>query len=160
MSLSKKNNYLVLYLDFDGVLNNDRFLRRQYNLAQPEQYVLFDPKNMLAFNYLCQHLLISEIVISSSWREGGTTQELAQLLADNGFTHAHLVTDVTPIGRNRVEEIKAHLTKHQIKKFLVLDDISLHPMQPPQFFRVPAAVGLTQTLCDKILHQLNTHPPP
>ncbi len=60
---------ITLFLDFDGVLNNDNFLRHQKNHVRPEAHKLFDPANIASLNKLCCELQIAKIVISSTWRK-------------------------------------------------------------------------------------------
>ncbi len=154
MRESTSNEPWTLYLDFDGVLNNDRFLRRQINLLAQSEHSLFDPNNINALNELCATLPVSAIVVTSSWREDRTVHQLSNLLSNAGFSASHLVRDVTPIGPSRVEEIASHRSLNDINKFIVLDDMSLSPMTRPHFFHVSPATGLTKSLCSEILRLL------
>ncbi|MCX6117362.1 MAG: HAD domain-containing protein, partial [Proteobacteria bacterium] len=57
----------VLILDFDGVLNNEPYLRRQKN--HPSGYRVFDPKNIASLNSLVETIKFDQIVVSSSWKK-------------------------------------------------------------------------------------------
>ncbi len=151
--MSSNENW-TLYLDFDGVLNNDPFLRHQRNVVPPEDHALFDPANILAANHLCDELPVAQIVVTSSWREGRTIQQLRDLLAGEAFCRSDLVAAVTASTGDRVEEIEAHIVLNSVRNHLVLDDMNLHPMAPPVFFRTSGATGLTMQQAAEILARL------
>lgn len=143
-----------LYLDFDGVLNSDPFLRRQRNVLPQSEHRLFDVENLLALDSLCEALPVASIVITSTWREGRSVQLLQELLAGEGFRHGSLVSGVTPFGKTRAAEILSHARSHAVGRYFVLDDMNLHPLVPPVFFQTSAATGLTRDLVDRVLGTL------
>jgi hypothetical protein len=148
--MTEKEGYR-LYLDFDGVLNNDPFLRFQRNMVPKREQKLFDPQNVAAVDVLCSRLPVVRITISSSWRQGRTVQQLQQLLRSEGMASSHLIDSVTPTHGNRVDEILAHAQASRTDRFLVLDDMNLLPLTAPQFFRTSTAVGLNAGLCREIV---------
>ena len=83
-----------MFLDFDGVLNNEPFLRHQRNHPPPDGPRLFAHKNMQALNKLCNELPVSSIVVSSSWRTNRDLDELRLLLAREGFSAPGLLDGV------------------------------------------------------------------
>lgn len=144
----------TLYLDFDGVLNGDTFLRRQRNTLPRAERKLFDERNTAALDLLCQSLPVESIIVTSTWREGRSIQQLRKLLSGGGLVHSGLVVDATGVGKTRVAEILAHVETNHISKYLVLDDMNLHPLVQPVFFRTPAAIGLTEGLVKEILSKV------
>jgi len=143
-----------LYLDFDGVLNNDPFLRHQKNHVSPEEHRLFDPANLAAADELIAKLPVARIIVSSSWRVGRSAAELAALLASEGLESSQLVADCTDVMGNREEEIRAHVLTSGASNFIVLDDEPLRSFGAHQFFRTPASKGLTRELVAHILQSL------
>ena len=144
----------TLYLDFDGVLNNDPYLRHQNNHSPREEHRLFDPQNLEAADFLCRELPIEAIIVTSTWRVGRSVEQLQALLRDEGFEHSHLIVDATHSIGERPEEIRAHVKRSGVQRFLILDDIQLHPFKRPTFFRTSASLGLTRPLAREILHAL------
>lgn len=144
-----------LYLDFDGVLNNSTFLRHQRNTQPKRQHRLFDEKNLSALDLLCVELPVSSIIVTSTWREGRSIEELRALLAGEGFGHAGLVVGVTDSADCRVEEILEHARLAGSGRYLVLDDMNLAPLTKPVFFQVSAAVGLNPELVAAVLDALH-----
>lgn len=144
---------LVLFLDFDGVLNGDAFLRHQRNHPSREGPRFFDPDNLDALDRLCEQLAIEHIVVTSTWRIGRSLAELRRMLADEGFARAHRVVDVTPdFGgglRARPAEITAWAVQHRPLRMLVLDDAPLALRQG--FVRIDPNTGLTRVLVDAIV---------
>lgn len=136
-----------LYLDFDGVLNNDAFLRHQRNHLAPGEWRLFDPANVAALDLLCARLPVVEIVVSSSWKVGREVEELVGLLAREGARCAGLVRDVTSCRGSSPEHRAREITDHAAScpiSYLALDDMDLSGwLADGRFYRVSGAVGLT-----------------
>src|ERR1700749_2682785 len=87
---------ITVFLDFDGVLNNQKFVAYQHNHVAFTTLALFDPVNIDALNFLCAEIRIERIVISSSWRENRDVAALRNMLSSHGFQRVDLVQDVTP----------------------------------------------------------------
>ncbi len=151
---------LVLFLDFDGVLNGEAFLRRQRNHPLPGGLRNFDPDNLAALDHLCRQLAIERIVVSSTWRIDRSVAELRSMLAREGFPHAERIVDVTPdFGgglRARPAEIHAWAANHRPLRMLVLDDAPLELRE--DFVRVDPNTGLTLALVEGILATLAMRP--
>ena len=143
-----------LYLDFDGVLNNDRFLRHQKNHLPRQQHRLFDPENLAAADLLCAELPVDHITVTSSWRVGRSIPELRELLRSEAFQHAHLISSVTDSMDDRTEEIRTHVLQNNVQHVLILDDEPLHPYRKPTFFRTSPGRGLTRAFVGEILQAL------
>lgn len=144
----------VLFLDFDGVLNGELFLRHQRNHLPPGATArLFDPDNLAALDHLCVRLDIADIVVTSTWRLGRSREQLRAMLASEGFPRAERIIDATPdFGGGlhaRPAEIASWVALHQPLRALVLDDAPLALRR--DFVRVDARTGLTLALVESIV---------
>lgn len=116
----------VIFLDFDGVLNSDRYIKDCGHTG-----VVIDPEKM----ELLRKIIIStdaEIVLTTSWREhwdinpdkcDSTGALINTVFAEYGLK----IYGKTPVIRpERENEIKKWLEDNpQIKDFVVLDDMRL-----------------------------------
>jgi len=108
----------VIFLDIDGVLVTTRS-----KLAY-KKHDQFDITSCRLIDNLCQNTE-AKIVISSSWREGRSKENLADILRYNGISKEHLNEDwATPILRdNRLKEIKEWLARHpEVDHWAIIDD--------------------------------------
>ncbi len=121
----------VVFLDFDGVLNNYGFLKQQ-----PHRMDRLDPAAVARLNAILERSG-AKVVISSSWRIHHSLDELRQRLCEVGF--AGEVIGRTPdisweeYGdpfRGRAEEIQSWLEQHRepLESYVVLDDIYLEDL--------------------------------
>jgi hypothetical protein len=149
---------IVLFLDFDGVLNGDRFLRHQRNHPSGRGHRLFDSDNLAALDRLCVHAPVTSIVVTSTWRIERSMAALRELLAGEGFAQVERIVDVTPdLGaglRSRAAEIHAWIATHGPIRPLILDDFELGLGIGEGFFRVDGNTGLTLARVDEILASL------
>ena len=113
----------VIFLDFDGVLNSERYLEESYSRG-----VALDPTRLALLRELV-YATDSRIVLTTSWREHWSIvgflcddvgNEISRLFHDAGM----YIDDKTPGRlRNRYEEIAAWLQEHpEVKQYVVLDD--------------------------------------
>ena len=118
----------IIFLDFDGVLNSDKYLRRA------EEGAILDPTRLALLKQIVDATQ-AKIVLTTSWREhwhkdfsscDQTGRLINSLFADCGLA----LYDKTPIlNRNcgREGEIKAWLDKNpDVENFVVLDDAFLN----------------------------------
>jgi len=145
----------VLFLDFDGVLNGDDFLRFQKAHVPRAEHRLFDPRNLRALEHLVDQLRIEYCIVSSSWRKDRSIPQIRELLGREGLACTHRITGVTPVlGRRaldlRAAEIAAWIGTHAPERYVVLDDFDLTAEHGSSFFRTDAATGLTLELVEKI----------
>mgnify|MGYP001576710275 CR=1 FL=1 len=151
----------ILFLDFDGVLNNKRWFASQ--LRAGRTCTDFDPRNMGHLKRIVQRLPNLQIVVSSSWRCGRTVAELGQLLAR--VVSSEQIFDKTPelLSRSRGEEIcqwrmewgiREHIAPYNIR-FAVLDDDGFDMVAVfDNFFRTDARYGLTRKIADAVVRHL------
>ena len=119
----------VIFLDFDGVLNSNAFLRSLSRTALSTPAALcneemIDPVNVARLQRLID-ATDAEIVISSSWRCVHGIPELGRVLAARGCKRwPYDVTPGTFSHRPRSQEIREWLydTDEEVSAFVVLDD--------------------------------------
>lgn len=118
----------TVFLDFDGVLHPG-----------------FDNtfSCLPVFERLLKKYPQLQVVISSSWREARTLEELRQIF------HVRLrqrIVGLTPIlpGSNRQAEIRQYCEAHGIRRYVILDDgEELFPRHCPNLYLTNPATGLT-----------------
>ncbi len=151
----------ILFLDFDGVLNNTNFFERaaaaRKALPLDAPYSAsedFDPENMAQLADLGRRVPDLEVVVSSSWRKGRNLSELRDYLQP-AFARARVI-GVTPglVSRMRHEEITAWLVTNAFGdfRFIALDD-DTYDMNPlgENFIHVHRAHGLTAEHVDRVV---------
>lgn len=148
----------VIFLDIDGVLNSDRYLR-----GREEAGVVIDPSRMALLQRLVR-ATDAAVVLSSSWREhwdadparcDASGAKIHEIFSAYGVT----VADKTPsLAAGRVEEIRAWLAAHPaVERFAVLDDALLwadfldgHFVKTSSFYG-----GLDETDVARVIEILN-----
>ena len=123
----------VLFLDIDGVLNSEVFIRQRPDDQDNDAWVnMLDSVAIERLNSILVTLPEVEVVLSSSWRSSGK-DEIQQALKEKGFRGTLL--DVTPdlskkvgflwTNEHRGAEIDAWLKgRDDVDKFAILDDDS------------------------------------
>jgi hypothetical protein len=146
----------LLFLDFDGVLNNTGWFERQHAKWEADPAAALrtrrnekddlDPDNMAQLTVLARRVPPLQVVVSSSWRCGRSLADLRDYLAP-AFTRNRVI-GVTPRleSRLRHEEITHWLKEHQAEaaRYLAFDD-DTHDMTPlgANFVHVHREKGLT-----------------
>ena len=134
----------VLFLDIDGVVNNER------TKANFEGLIAIDPTMAALVQRIVQNTGC-EIVLSSSWR-------LFQNGRDEIERKICRFADITPIlHAPRGYEIKVWLTLHpEIDHYAILDDAeSILPEQRANFFQTTWESGLTEDIALAVEKHLN-----
>jgi hypothetical protein len=149
----------VIFLDFDGVLNNDNFLM-SLDPTTPHGEGHIDPKAVMLLNTIVE-ITGAEIVISSSWRIPYTIEELKKFLTRRGFDHADKIIGRTPgVDRNdRGVEIfvwlsRAEETGDGAEHFVILDDNDDMKPLMQHLVRTNPDVGLCEEDMLKAIEQL------
>lgn len=156
----------ILFLDFDGVLNNESHLRRVRNhdpVGPTAFHREFDPNNIGILNQLCVQVPDLRIVISSSWRTGKSVEWLQNLLESSGFLFADRIVGATPdyhMNKPRGLEIEEWLLNHIVKSsmritgFVILDDDSDMAHLMSHLVKTSFRKGLTKEHIPAILEVL------
>jgi len=148
----------VIFLDFDGVLNYDKYVRNCSAYG-----VIIDPCKMILLKQIID-ATAAKIVLSTSWREhwdkenencDSTGVKLNEIFKKYGLE----IFDKTPkLYTSREEEIKAWLNRcPDVKNFVVLDDgflsadfLNRHFIKTSNYFD-----GLDETDVKKAIEILN-----
>ena len=113
---------------------------------------LADPEGVAALNHIVQ-ATGARIVVTSTWREEYSLEELREHLARWGVTGA--VIDQTPLAKTRGQEIQAWLEEHAVEKFVILDDdVDMGPLQA-HLVKTETEVGLTMCEAEMAITRLN-----
>lgn len=100
---------MLIYLDFDGVLHSVTRRNGSFEFLHAFETVLREYPQV-------------EVVVSSSWRESATLDEMRDWFSDDV---RHRIVGVTPVlaGQPRVAEVLAHrASSGRLDPFLVIDD--------------------------------------
>jgi len=109
----------IIFLDFDGVLNNARFLMNNTN--QWPHFLMVEKIDIL--NRILDQTN-ANIVFSTSWRENFTTIQLIDIMEQAGFKHGIRCIGKTPITFecNRALEISEYVSANSVDNYAILDD--------------------------------------
>jgi hypothetical protein len=162
----------IIFLDFDGVLNNDPFLddvlRKEnanhcLDIAAHKQII---PEKVELVNEIIAKTN-AKIVISSTWRQLHDIDFLRNLLKDMGLIGEIIGT--TPIKRvdtncfwpnspftSRGDEINEWMKGKKIDSYVILDDINeFFGDQEIRFVETDAMIGLTKNNVELAIDILN-----
>jgi uncharacterized protein (DUF1499 family) len=150
----------VLFIDFDGVLNN----RNHWFLVAAEEIDYENPSSHLSETLIGRLNKIVEstncnVVISSAWRYHHSLADLKKFLKEKGFKHSEKVIDVTKniSPRNREIEVEEWLTRHSdVTKFAIVDDVEFFfpETYPKEFVQTNADDGLTENNVKRVIEIL------
>lgn len=161
----------VIFLDFDGVMNTERYIagRRRSGLQASDRYgYLFDPEAVENLRRIIG-ATGAEVVISSSWRLEGEERmkdmwhERAlpgQLIGITGQSlHANFPMSAgEKAGAAKGEEIRSWLKGHvpQPYSYVILDDeADIRPEQLPHFIQTNPRIGITRADAERAILILN-----
>jgi len=154
-------NQFIIFLDIDGVLNNESMPRKgNFETKEDRDKSQFSPRAVALLNDLCETTK-SDVVISSSWRVGRSLDELKELMTMVGCTF-NVIGKTPTLGVERGCEISRWLRENitvqdygchyfDFKRYAILDDESdMLLNQQQHFFQTNNAIGLTTRECYKI----------
>ena len=161
----------ILFLDIDGVLNSQSWLRRtkkdrvEGETKEEHEDAHIDNSAVELVNKLCEAVNM-KVVISSTWRMRRTTEELQGILNRNGATFEVIGKTPYMSGIPRGVEIAEWLGANTYKLFgvydynfnnyvIVDDDSDMLLNQAENFFNIDQGVGITEKTCYKIERFLN-----
>jgi hypothetical protein len=161
----------VLFLDFDGVLNSDKWFRQTSNAAEDVECGMernIDPEAVRNLNRIIESTGC-QVVISSTWRRGNTIATLLRLLVKRGLDkkHSDRFIGATPvldslhdsglwIAPVRGEEIQAWLDGNpEVERFVIVDDDPDMAHLAPHLVQTKILHGLTAERADAAINHLN-----
>ncbi|MDE5720318.1 MAG: hypothetical protein K2I34_06100 [Paramuribaculum sp.] len=151
-------NRPIVFLDFDGVLNTDRYQAQLAVDRKPGKDAwgpLFDPG---AVANLCRIIdsTGAGIVISSSWRYLHSVGSLRMMWAVRGLPGE--IVDTLPCGAtyiSRGEDIECWLDQHDRPGHVIIDDLDdFHPSQHDRYVEINPIVGITESDAQKAIEIL------
>jgi histidinol phosphatase-like enzyme len=160
----------LIFLDFDGVLNNREWLAKQTDLFDSKNH--FDPDAIRRLNSLVA-ATGAEVVVSSSWRIWNVTKyPMERLLQSVGFKYEILGT--TPVmncdehrddgfecsDAHRGYEIDTWLTRNNAhdRSFVIIDDDSDMAPHGDRLVQTSMSTGLKMEHFCKALAVINIDP--
>ena len=142
----------VIFLDFDGVLNNAQFMWKNTN-PYPD-YLM--PKKVELLNILLDRT-DANIVFSTSWREEFSITELVCIMERAGFRHGDrcIGSTITTMECDRAYEIKSWVEGRKVDSYAIVDDnIENLEGQLHKTVHINGTTGLMPTDIDLILAML------
>jgi len=114
----------IIFLDIDGVLRTHKSdlewsLKSGLPIPQKVYDRQFSQKSVSNINYIIS-LTGAKIVVSSTWRNNYTIEELKEIFRSRGIFGQ--IIDKTGIGLTRGEEILQWLDTNEITNYVVIDD--------------------------------------
>lgn len=111
----------IIFLDIDGVLNNDKTLART-----PQGFVGINSTLTSRLKNIVKETK-AKIVLSSSWRVNYVKYYISDtdskyLIKQLGYKDLKIEGSTTITGSNRGWQIKQYIEEHKIKTFVILDD--------------------------------------
>jgi hypothetical protein len=156
----------TIFLDIDGVLVTERYIREEYARTKKPQGRAFDPLCVEQFNRIIEEIE-PEIVISSTWRLLHEVAELKDYFVDQGIKNANIVgytpTNVGQLPSGlytstaRGNEIQEYLNQHpriKMEEFCIIDDDSDMLHLKPYLFKTRFLDGLTKQVADGVIDYL------
>lgn len=170
-ALYAHNVQKVIFLDFDGVMNTERYIaeRRRNGLPVSDRYgYLFDPEAVENLRRIID-ATGAAVVISSSWRLEGEERMRAmwyeraqpgQLIGVTGQSpHANFPMSAgETAGTAKGEEIRSWLKEHTSKPYhyVIFDDeADIRPEQRSHFIQTDPRIGITRTDAERAIQILN-----
>lgn len=140
-------NRSIIFLDFDGVLNTERYQARLAVDGKPIKDhwgPLFDPHAVANLRKIIE-ATDADIVITSSWRYLQRLGSLRMMWEVRGLPGE--VLDTLPCGASyisRGEEIEYWLNSHGQPDYVIIDDLDdFYPTQRDRYVETNPIVGIT-----------------
>jgi len=113
----------IIFLDFDGVLNYQKFVldrnRKIRNIEPYDSLELLDLRKVLLVKDICNNTG-AKIVVVSSWKKMLSYSDVEKVLKDIGLPI--IGTTITNEHGTRGKEIKDFIKENNIKNYIVIDD--------------------------------------
>lgn len=152
----------VIFLDVDGVLNNETLAAEIGWGGHFEEYEEATRDRIRWFQKSVDNLRSiveetdSQIVISSTWRVHFSVKKFKEMFAVYGWDNAPVI-DRTPITRkSRGIEINRWLVDHKVEGYVIIDDYpDFLPEQNSHFVETDPNIGLTDDDTHRAITILN-----
>ena len=134
-----KRKHLVVFLDIDGVLNNEKLLMKNGGADA------LDPESLKLVQELVEETG-ANIVITSTWRLSHSLYWIQHMFKELGFAYPERLigTTIDLPGQARGKEIKLWLKQVPVDGFVILDDDSDMPGVRSHLVKTTFATGLTR----------------
>lgn len=153
------SNLVYIFLDVDGVLNNERYIiscYEKHHKPMHMNHVPFDPRCLNNLMILVQSLeklkFEVKIILSSTWRLHDIDYEIVNArIAEYGLK---LYGKTPNINQNRGVEIKDFLQDKKYYSFIILDDdiFDIQDIYPQNLIKINGRIGLTKRDVQKALN--------
>jgi hypothetical protein len=144
----------ILFLDFDGVMNCQSFIR---SLEQPFNTTcdseIISPDAIIRLNKIIRETK-AEVVVSSVWRKTKTAFMLQCMMLRHGFEGE--IIDTTPNSAKGIRglEIQDWLDRNSVEAFVILDDSSDMAHLMPRLIQTTFEDGLQDCHVEKAIEML------
>ena len=152
------NKVCYIFLDIDGVLNDETYIGecyKRHNKPMHMNHVPFNPKSLNVLMELCQSIEKNgyevRIILSSTWRLHEIDVEIVKArIAEYGL---RLYDKTSYILGNRGKEIQEYLKDKENYKFIIIDDdkFDIENLYHDNFIHVNPLYGLSITDKNKAL---------
>ena len=162
----------ILFLDFDGVLNSDEYMKSKsyqdevsgysdWEVIQVAHHTHLDP---LALDLIDKIVDATGAVViaSTTWRLRYSNDEMNLMLSNRGakFRIAGATPAIRMFGSDRGAEIKRYLedSLDEAERFVIIDDIDFffhHTDLYPHFIQTDSKYGIRQSDVEKAIKILN-----
>jgi hypothetical protein len=153
----------ILFLDIDGVLNTDSFLKENWKGRDVPDYSIYIQTELVSeLNRILSSSQHVKVVIHSSWGRALSLEQITSALVSKGFAHAKRVLGVTPkkFSSHKLHEIGLWLSDNpKTEEFLVIDDDyiavnilqELRPHMRATQISTDSSAGLTPEISEQII---------
>lgn len=154
---------LILFLDIDGVLNTNHYLKYGDDSEDPDgltsDQAQIDPKKVELLNKI---VLTTgcDVVVSSSWRLTNKLADIRGILKSRGFKGKIVgKTPIVPSVKIRGEEIQAWLDSRaslgiRVENFIILEDEEEMGLLESRTIRTTTDQGLTDYQANRAIQLL------
>lgn len=116
----------ILFLDIDGVLNNENYIKTVWQGFRLEDYTPYImPEKVKLLNKVFHLIPDLQFIVHSNWGRMMPEAKIKHALNNNGFAHWDRFIDLTPkkMSSTKSNEIKWALDEFpECKQYLVIDD--------------------------------------
>lgn len=114
-------NYLILFLDIDGVLNSHKYLKENDLEDKDTYFPQVDPARVQLIKELCDKVPSLRIVMNSSWNATMKLSDYQEMFSKYNLSPDKLI-DCTRDDLDKDLGIEDWLKKHLPTNFVILDD--------------------------------------